>query len=170
MDAIRKTRGAISSLAGLRYWSTTNHQWQTLIEEAYAVTGAKSPRRRADFAADEVKTGATLYFEQADNLSGRALFRIDVREASADRLVFEVANATSMKYLLVTLFPAEAMRSLYYLERDGEHGWKYYAITRTAKGASRMTVGHDASWINRSAAYYRHLAGIPADREPPAAR
>src|ERR1700690_316949 len=31
--------GAISELAGMRYWSTTHKRWQTLIVEAYALTG-----------------------------------------------------------------------------------------------------------------------------------
>jgi hypothetical protein len=29
---------------------------------------------------------------------------------------------------------------------------------------------YEASYINRAVAYYRHIAGIPTDQEPPAAR
>ena len=31
--------GAVSELAGMRYWSTTHQQWQTLIVNAHALTG-----------------------------------------------------------------------------------------------------------------------------------
>jgi len=40
--------GAISKLAGTRYWSTTHKQWQTLIVEAYALTASQPGQRRED--------------------------------------------------------------------------------------------------------------------------
>src|ERR1019366_3493189 len=79
--------GAISELNGMRYWSTTHKRWQTLIEDAYALTGAQSGQRREDFTLDEMKEGKVLYFEQVDNLSGKAIYRMHIAEASADRLV-----------------------------------------------------------------------------------
>jgi len=33
-----------------------------------------------------------------------------------------------------------------------------------------MPAAGDASYINRAVAFYRHIAGIPSDQEPPAAR
>ena len=162
--------GAISSLVGLKYWSTTHQEWQTLINEAYAVNGPNNPRGRGDFTLEELKPGAALYFQQADNLSGKAVFRLRILEATEGRLVFDVANVTPMRYLLISLFPVEGMQSIYYLEREEGDVWRYYAMTRTSRNASRLTKGHEASWINRAVAYYRHAVGIPADREPPAAR
>ncbi|MGC2182880.1 MAG: hypothetical protein WA637_06355, partial [Terriglobales bacterium] len=43
--------GAISELAGMRYWSTTHKQWRALIVDAYALTGL-SGQRRGDFTSD----------------------------------------------------------------------------------------------------------------------
>jgi len=37
-------------------------------------------------------------------------------------------------------------------------------------GSSIMPGSHEASYINRAVAYYRHIAGLPTDQEPPAAR
>ena len=54
--------GAISELAGMRYWSTTHKQWQTLIVNAHALTGSQPPQRRQDFTPDEMKEGKVLYF------------------------------------------------------------------------------------------------------------
>ena len=85
----------------MRYWSTTHKQWQTLIVDAYALTGLQSSQRREDFTPDEMKEGAVLYFEQADNLSGKAIYRMHIAEASADRLVFDVENVSTMRYLLM---------------------------------------------------------------------
>ncbi len=36
--------------------------------------------------------------------------------------------------------------------------------------SSLLPTGSDASYINRSVALFRHLAGIPTDQDPPVAR
>jgi len=162
--------GAISELAGMRYWSTTHKQWQTLILNAHALAGAEATPRRADFTSDEMKENKVLYLEQADNLSGRAIFRMHIAEASADRLVFDVENVSIMRYFFLTLFPPGEMQSIYFLDRESDNVWRYYSIARTGRNASRLTAGHDSSSINRAVAFYRSLAGIPTDLEPPAAR
>jgi len=87
VDGVRHRLGAISDLRGTRYWSTTHKQWQTLIVDAYATTGPTAYLRRKDFSPDEIVEGTSLYFRQADNLSGRATYRMRILSASADRLV-----------------------------------------------------------------------------------
>jgi hypothetical protein len=170
MEDLLRQSGAISSLAGMRYWTTTHQKWQTLIPNAYAVTSAQGTQRRNDFTLEELKTGKVLYFQQEDNLSGKAIFRLHISEATADRLVFDVANVTLMKYVIIPLFHPGEMQSIYYLDRESEDVWRYYGMARTGKNASSLTIGHEASWINRSVAFFRHVAGIPTDQEPPAAR
>jgi hypothetical protein len=161
--------GAITALTGVRYWSTTHQKWQTLIEDAHAVTGAQGQRRN-DFRPDEMQEGKSLYFEQVDNLSGKAVYRMQIVQVSADRLVFEVENVTTMRYFFVTLFHPGETQSIYFLDRESENVWRYYSMLRTGKNASRLTAGHAASSINRAVAFYRALAGIPTNQEPPAAR
>jgi hypothetical protein len=162
--------GAISELAGMRYWSTTHKQWQTLIVEANASTGSPPAQRRQDFTPDEMREGKVLYFEQTDNLSGNAIYRMHITNASADRLVFVVENVSIMRYFFVTLFHPGEMQSVYFLDRESDEVWRYYSMARTGRNASRLAAGHEASSINRAVAFYRSLAGIPTDREPPAAR
>jgi hypothetical protein len=170
MEELLRQGGAISQLAGMRYWSTTHQSWQTLIPDAYAVTSERGNERRKDFTLEELKTGSVLYFEQVDSISGKAIFGLHIVEATADRLVFDVANVTLMKYLIVPLFHPGEMQSIYYLDRESDDVWQYYSMSRTGKNASSLTVGHEASWINRAVAFFRHVAGIPTDQEPPAAR
>jgi hypothetical protein len=162
--------GAISELVGMRYWSTTHKRWQPLILDAYASTGSQPAQRREDFTPDEMKPGKVLYLEQADNLSGKALYRMHIAEVSADRLVFEVENVSIMRYFFVTLFHPGEMQSIYFLDRESDNVWRYYSMVRTGRNASRLAAGHEASSINRAVAFYRFLVGIPADQEPPAAR
>jgi hypothetical protein len=169
-DGLLRHIGAISELAGMRYWSVTHKQWQTLILDAYASTGLQPTRRREDFAPDEMKEGKALYFEQVDNLSGKAVYRMHIAKASADRLVFDVENVSLMRYLFVPLFHPGEMQSIYFLDRESDNIWRYYSIARTGRNASRLATGHASSSINRAVAFYRALVGIPTDQEPPAAR
>jgi hypothetical protein len=154
----------------MRYWSTTHQQWRTLIVDAYAATGPQPAQRRGDFTVDEMRKGNVLYLEQTDNLSGKAVYRMHIAEASADRIVFDVENVSLMRYFFVTLFHPGDMQSVYFLDRESDDVWRYYSLARTGRNASRLTTGHDASSINRAVAFYRSMAGIPTDQEPPAAR
>src|ERR1035441_10355626 len=63
-DSLLRHIGAISELAGMRYWSTTHQQWQTLIVSAHALTGWQPGRYRQDFTPDELQAGKALYLEQ----------------------------------------------------------------------------------------------------------
>jgi hypothetical protein len=162
--------GAISELTGMRYWSTTHKQWQTLVVDAHALTGLQPGQRREDFTPDEMQEGKVLYFEQTDNLSGKAVYRMHIAEASANRLVFDVENVSIMHYLFITLFHPGEIQSIYFLDRESESVWRYYSIVRTGTNANQMFMGNESSAINRAVAFYRHLVGIPTGLEPPAAR
>jgi hypothetical protein len=154
----------------MRYWSTTHKQWQTLIVSAYAVTDLQSSQRREDFTPNELKEGNELYFEQVDNLSGKAIYRMHIAEASGDRLVVDVDNVTAMHYLFIPLFRPGEVQSIYFLDRESEDVWRYYGIVRTGKNSNQLLTGNESSAVNRAVAFYRTLVGIPADQEPPAAR
>ena len=164
--------GAISDLTGMRYWSTTHQQWQTLIVEAHALTGSQPPQRRQGFTPDEMQEGKVLYLEQADNLSGAANYRMRMGEVSADRIVFDIENVGTMRYFFMTLYHPGEMQSIYFLDRESDSVWRYYGIARIGRNASRLATGpgHASSTINRAVAFYRSLVGIPTDQEPPAAR
>jgi hypothetical protein len=168
-EGLRRHIGAISELAGMRYWSTTHKRWQTLIVNAYALSGLHPSERRENFALDEMEEGQVLYFVQVDNLSGKVVYPMHIAEASADRLVFDVENFSPMRYLFMTIFRPGEMQSIYFLDRESESVWRYYSIVRTGKNANRLTE-NESSAINRAVAFYRYLVGIPTGQEPPAAR
>ena len=168
VESLLRRIGAISELAGIRYWSTTGKRWQTLILNAYALSEAVGDRRREDFSPSDMEEGKSLYFQQEDNLSGKAIYRLRVLSASLDRVVFDTENAVTVRYLLIPLFRPGDMQSIYFLERESQAVWRYYSIMRISKNASPWAAGHEASSINRAVAFYRYLAGIPTDKEPPA--
>jgi hypothetical protein len=153
----------------MRYWSTTHKRWQTLIVDSYALTGLPPSQRREDFTLDEMRKGDKLYFEQVDNLSGKAIYQMHIAEVSSDRIVFEVENVSAMHYLFMTAFHPGEVQSVYFLDRESENVWRFYSVVRTSS-ANRLIPGNESSAINRAVAFYRYLVGIPTDREPPAAR
>jgi hypothetical protein len=162
--------GAISKLKGMRYWSVTSKRWQTLILDAYALTGKQPNRGRGDFAINEMAVGSRLLYEQVDNRSGKATYRLQILEASADRITVEVENVSTIHYFLLPVFRPAELQSIYFLERESQGVWRYYGVVRTAIDANRLLIGNESSAINRAVAFYRHFVGIPTDQEPPAAR
>ncbi|MFA6148147.1 MAG: DUF6675 family protein [bacterium] len=167
-EGLLRRIGAISRLAGLRYWSTTHKRWQTLIIDAHALSEEAGDRRRGDFLPGEMTEGKSLYYQQEDNLSGKAMYRMRIRSASPDRLVFDTENTSIMRYLLLPMFRPGGMQSVTFLDRESQDVWRYYSITRTSRNTSLVTAGYEASSINRAVAFYRYQAGIPTDKEPPA--
>jgi hypothetical protein len=162
--------GAISELAGMRYWSTTHQRWQTLIIDAYALANLQSGQRRKDFEPSDMNENKVLYFEQVDNLSGKAIYRMHIAEASADRLVFDVENVSTMRYHFIPILHPGEMQSIYFLDRESDSVWRFYSIVRTGKNANGLIAGNESSSVNRAVAFYRYLIGVPTDQEPPAAR
>jgi hypothetical protein len=154
----------------MRYWSTTHKQWRTLIQEAHALTGPHFDHRREDFKLEEMKGGNLLYFEQVDNLSGKAIYQIKILEASADRVVFSVENITAIHFHFIPVFDPGEVQSIYFMDRESENVWRFYSIVRTGPHANQLFAGNESSAINRAVAFYRYFVGIPTDTEPPAAR
>jgi hypothetical protein len=168
VEGLFRRIGAISGHTGIRYWSTTHKRWQTLIIDAHALSDATGDRRREDFSPGEMTEGVSLYFQQEDNLSGKAIYRMRIRSASPDRLVFDTENTGDVRYLRMPIFRPGGVQSITFLDRESQDIWRYYSIMRTSRNASRLTAGSGASSVNRAVAYFRYLAGIPTDKEPPA--
>jgi len=169
-EGLLRRVGAISERAGIRYWSTTHQRWQTLVVSAHASVGPESGPGRQAFTVDEMTAGKVLYLDQVDNLTGSAIYRMHIDEASPNRLVFDIENVSTVRYLILPLFHPGEIQSIYFLDRESDDVWRYYSISRTGRNSSSLVAGHEASTINRAVAYYRFLAGIPTDQEPPAAR
>jgi hypothetical protein len=169
-DGLLRQFGAISALKGLRYWSTTHKQWETLIVEGHALKDMRSDESRPDFRSDEMRQGSVLYFAEVDNLSGTAINRMQILEATPSRLVLAVENVSTIRYHLLSVFHPAELPSIYFLDHESGDIWRYYSITRTGKHVNRFFEGNESSFVNRAVAFYRHFVGIPSTQEPPVAR
>jgi hypothetical protein len=171
VDELLARIGAISSLKGIRYWSTTDKAWRPLVTEAFALNGPDLELKGPDFTAAQFTTGRSLYFAQSDNRStGRTIYRQRILVVDRARFALASENVTAVKMMVLTLFGAGDLQSVYFLERRSPGVWSFYSLSRTRNGSSMLSGGHEASYINRAVAFYRHVAGIPTDQEPPAAR
>jgi hypothetical protein len=160
--------GAISSAKGIRYWSASDKSWRVLITDATALAAPDLKRRRADFTIAEMAPRRFLYFLQDDNRSsGPVLYQLQVLEKGPSRLVIEVENASPLKTFMMTLFHPGDLQFLYILEGRAAGIWGIYSLTRAGPGSSWLSGGHEASYASRAVAFYRHIAGIPTDQNPP---
>ena len=168
-EALLLRFGAQSAWRGMTYWSATDGKWAVLIKDAAAVTGASRPQRRGDFTLAELKSGTDLYFLQQDNRSsGPVTYRMQIMAAEPGRLVVTISNVTAVSYSLFTLFDPGDLVSTYIFTRRSAAEWSYYSLSGVHESAS-VFGNHEASYINRAAAIYRYLAGIPGNSDPPMA-
>jgi hypothetical protein len=160
-DALLLRFGAISSLKGLRYWSVTEGGWRTLIIDAFALDGPDLNRKRPDFTLAEMKSGKELYFAQKDNrAAGDVIYRMQVKEMSATRLVVAVDNVSPVERFMLTLFNPGGLRSLQFLERQGPDVWSYYGLAWAGETTAARLAVPEASYVNRAKALYAHFAGL----------
>jgi len=161
--------GAISTLRTVRYWSVTDKAWRPLVIDASALSRPDPRSRRSDFLTAEMTAGSELYYWENDSRTGKVVHRMAVRERSPKRVVIATQNITPIRLFLVTLFEAGALQGVEFVERVSPGVWGVYLLARADEG-STLASGHDASFVNRAVAIYRHLARIPTDQEPPAVR
>jgi len=171
IDGLLARIGAISAKKGVRYWSTTEKSWQALVTDAFALSGQDAALRRGDFKPAELTRGQVFHYAQSDNRSaGKTVYRERVLAADSEQLQVNSENLTPVKKMMVTLFDAGGLQTFYVIERRGPGVWNFYSLTRTRMASSLLPTGGEGSYINRSAAFFRYVAGIPTDQEPPAAR
>jgi hypothetical protein len=168
-DALLTHIGAISSRIGTRYWSITDRRWEKLVTDAYALRAPDLRARAPDFTALEMKSGRELYFAQKDNRSSSpVIYRLHVRDLAPSGFVLEEENVTPIRFLLVTIYGTGAIRSVSFLHKDANNTWDYYALTDIL-AEPPLFGSSERSAINRAAAQFRSIAGLPTDQDPPAA-
>lgn len=172
MEELLGRFAAVSRLAAVRYWSTSDGEWRPLVTSAAALAGPDPARRRADFSVPELLSGQDVYFVQHDSRSsGEVVYRMRVLDSGPDRLVVQTENVTPIRLLLVTLFQPRALQAVHFFTRLSPTSWGYYGLSRTTEeGSSTLAGGHAASYVNRAAALFRLAADVPTDRDPPMAR
>jgi hypothetical protein len=158
-----KRFGAISALTGLRYWSVTEAGWRTLITHATALQGPDATRPRPDFTVAEMRSGADLYFTEADNrASGEIVYRMRLKSFGPNSFVVAIENASPVKRFYLTLFEPGDLQSVHFLERMGARAWAYHGLAWAGEHLPSRLAVPKASYVNRALALYRYFTGAPA--------
>ena len=169
-DALLTKVGAISTLKSILFWSATDKQWVHLSTDASALTDANAKDRRKDFVPADFAKGAELYYWEDGASTGATVYRLRILENTDQRLIISSENVTTIRKFVFTLFKPGALQSLLIIKRLSSNTFGVCILTRTGAGASELSNGHEETFINRSNALFRQLAGIKTDQEPPAMR
>ena len=133
---------------------------KVLIKDAAALSGPDGAKRD-DFTADDIRTGAELYFVQEDNRSSEPVtYRMRIVEVTAERIVVDTENVTPVK-AFVTLFPPGAFRAAYVMTRIDARTWGLYAISAATDRASGLVSMGKESYANRARSLFADFAGKP---------
>ncbi|MBV8165873.1 MAG: hypothetical protein JO021_03700 [Alphaproteobacteria bacterium] len=155
-DAALARFGAVSRLPAQRVRGD-----EALVTEAHALAAPGGPAR-GDFSPEELRGAPRFYSESGTFASNAVTYRLQVREAGADRVVIAIENVDAMRRMMFGLFDPGELQSLFVLEREHGDVWTYYHLLRTRDGASALTEGHDAAYANRALALFRFYAGDAA--------
>lgn len=170
MEAILERLASISRHVEIVYWSVSNDAWKPLLEDAAALGEADPEARRGDFALDELRPGAVLHLLYDDSEPvGPIVNEVTVVRADPDGVTLLTRNVTPAKLMGFEVAGPGDIASMLTVEREAEDLFRYYALGSTALSGLAGRLMPDASHVNRAVAVYRHVAGIPGDKEPPAA-
>lgn len=159
--------GALSAWRGIIYWSVTDDRWEKLIADATALDSSNLKQRRPDFTLAELKSGADLYFLQKDNRSlDRVIYRMRVIAIEPGRLVVTIENVSAVSLFVFTVFDPGDLESTYIFGKISPTSWGFYSLSGVRERTA-VIGNHEDSYLNRAAAIYRHLVGIPGDQGPP---
>ncbi|MCB2053811.1 MAG: hypothetical protein KDE35_06155 [Geminicoccaceae bacterium] len=159
-----------SRMTDILYWSTSRAEWRPLFDEVTALSGPEEAQTASDPPPGALVEGATVYSLQNDSDPlGAMVMALEVREHDDTRLVVTWTNRTAGTVLGMTVLPPGALETALVAERSGT-GLLLYMVARVGTNVPRWLAPGRDSQINRAVALYRWLAGIPTDREPPAAR
>lgn len=176
-DALLVRFARVSALEDIRYWSVTRESWRKVFSRARALSKPDMEAVRPDFALDELREGTTFYSVTDDNEpTGPVVNALTIRERSPDRLVLEMRNISSSKLLGAAVLPPGGMITTFIAERERSAGagdgeiWRLYAISGITADVPGWLLPPPAAYLNRAIAFYRFVADVPSDREPPPIR
>lgn len=169
LDELLGRFGALSQYKSIRFWSVMYETWDDFVASSGFVNGPEGQQVVPDHAPADYVAGRDFYYFETSR-AGRTIHRMTVRKRSADRIEVATENITPIRFAMATLFEPAALQSVTFFDRRGSSEWGYFQTIGVGLGSSFITVQSTSPYINRLTALYRYLAGIPTDRDPPAAR
>lgn len=169
-QAVKARIGAVSRQLQVLYWSVSGRRWMPMLEDAAALSDADPASRRPDFSPTEIRAGAVLHVVYDDaNPLGPIIYETDVLAADPDELRLVTRNLTPGRMMGFTVAEPGDLASMVSVQAAGGDLFRYYALATINLAKIAATLVPDASHLNRAAATFRYIAGLPTDQEPPLA-
>jgi len=161
----------ISRLKTVRYWSTSAQAWRNLFRNAHALSRPQQGAVRVDFDVADFVPGPVrhLWLTEQGPIGG-AMFRMRTIERTRDRIIIDLRNERPIRPPEHPKISAGGYRYVFILDREGPGVWRYYGVTGLRGAGGGAITWIRGSYLNRAIAMYQYIAGLPMEREPPAAR
>lgn len=153
---------ALSSLAGIRYFSPSRGEMRTFYETSVVVSGADGKKKQSDPSYTVPPEELSVYARQKDLSFGDNVYRYDYY-ARADLLIFVQENLTAMNYGILPAIGKNKLRSLVAVLDAGEYLLIYTASMAKAAALPGMGERVGNSFSTRADAVLKWFSGR-ADR------
>ncbi|GHT69659.1 hypothetical protein FACS1894110_19560 [Spirochaetia bacterium] len=152
---------AISTLAGIQYYSASRKSMRTFYEISQVIDGPKTKRGLADFeyTSSELPAGViTVYARQKDLTFGDNIYQYEYR-TEADFLLFIQENLTNMNVGIIRAMGKNKLRSLVAVI-DADDYLLIYAVSMAhAASISGLSERIGNSFTNRAEAILKWYSG-----------
>ena len=157
---------SFSKLKNIVYWSVTNNEWRKLFDDAGTLSDSNVKLRRKDFTAENVRAGATFYYVQDENtMLSPVIFRMTILERKQNKLAFFSVNVSPFKVAFLEAVKPGKFEQYYTIQKESGDTWLYFSLVRSKMNYSFLAPKRLSS-LNRTAAYFRHVAGMTYRKFP----
>ncbi|MBO6101030.1 MAG: hypothetical protein J6P07_06855 [Spirochaetaceae bacterium] len=126
MEEITKNVRALSTLAGVEYYSNTRKKMRILYEESYAVNNPEE-RKRIEDPVNEDPNGQVIYSEQKDSTFGKFLYKYTYFQQD-NELLIRITNVDNLTFAGIKIIKPENMMTSILLYDLGDYYLTYTLI------------------------------------------
>ncbi|GHT97122.1 hypothetical protein FACS1894142_0900 [Spirochaetia bacterium] len=149
---------ALSTLAGIEYFSTSRNTMRTFYETSSIIDGPATKTHRTDPVYWTPPAELTVYAEQKDLTFGNNIYKYEYH-ARPDALVFVQENDTAMKMGIITAVRAHNLRSVVAVIDAGDYLLIYAASMAKAASVPGLNQRVGNSFSTRAEAMLKWFSG-----------
>jgi hypothetical protein len=149
---------ALSTLAGIEYFSTSRNTMRTFYETSSVIDGPDTRKPRNNPIYGTPPAELTVYTEQKDLTFGNNIYKYEYH-ARSDALIFVQENDTAMKMGIITAVRKNNLRSVVAVIDAGDYLLIYAASMAKAASVPGMSRRVGASFSTRAEAMLKWFSG-----------
>jgi hypothetical protein len=168
LDELLGRFGALSQYKSIRFWSTMYDHWEEFVGGAGITDGPDARYSYPDLKAADFTAGRSFFYYETGR-TGRTIHKLTVRQRTADRVEVATENISPIRYAGFTIFEPRGLQTVTFIERRAPDQWAYFQTIGIGDSSNFLATQSSSPYVNRLAAVYRYMAGMPTDRDPPMA-